>query len=610
MRLRCLLPAIAFLAVAVPVARTDDKTTVPDGNWILSTPMAFGDSAVCLLKSEVKDGKLAIVALATPPSIEATVSDVKAEPSLRFKLKTVQTVKDRTGKERKFTNEREFVAAPGGSGKEILGSFGSDTFNTRAKLTPTDSEKLTTLLVRGPAATTMQTAQGLSNKAAIAQNKYRQEKDKEKKKELKAEADSLRKDADAKLPDLFRGVIKEHPADSGAYQAAYSLLADSENAKVTVEEATALVKLILKQAEPYGPRFSQLNASRLADSLVRTKGLESVALIPVEPIAKGLKDSDKLGFQFDTLTTYQRALDAAKRTDDAKALEPRLAKLDLALDKEYHETVPPFKPKTFPGRESNRVAVMELFTGAQCGPCIAADVAFDALEKAYQPKDLVLIQYHMHIPGPDPLTSPAAVARWDYYSDLFPYDPDNGSGIGGTPSTLFNGKPLAGGGGGMDNAENKFNDYRKIIDPLLAKSSDIKLTGTATRDGDAIALAVQVSGAPAKDGLKLKLLLVEDTIKYVGGNKIRFHHQVVRAMPGGADGVTIKESTLKHEVKADVAAIRKELVSYLDEYAAKQRPFPYKSRPLDLKDLKAIALVQNHETGEIVQAIQFDIATK
>ena len=53
MRLRCLLPAIAFLAVAVPVARTDDKPALPDGNWILSTPMAFGDSAVCLLKSEM-----------------------------------------------------------------------------------------------------------------------------------------------------------------------------------------------------------------------------------------------------------------------------------------------------------------------------------------------------------------------------------------------------------------------------------------------------------------------------------------------------------------------------------------------------------------------------
>ena len=53
---------------------------------------------------------------------------------------------------------------------------------------------------------------------------------------------------------------------------------------------------------------------------------------------------------------------------------------------------------------------MELFTGAQCPPCVAADVAFDVLEKTYKPADLVLIQYHLHIPGPDPLTNAASEA--------------------------------------------------------------------------------------------------------------------------------------------------------------------------------------------------------
>src|SRR5262249_41636594 len=145
----------------------------------------------------------------------------------------------------------------------------------------------------------------------------------------------------------------------------------------------------------------------------------------------------------------------------------------------------------FAGRKekgANRVAVMELFTGAQCPPCVAADVAFDALEKAYDHKDLVLIQYHMHIPGPDPLTNPDTIARWDYYSEKFPND------IRGRPSTIFNGKPLAGGGGGMANAHSKFDAYKTIIDPLLEKTSPIKIDGAAKLAGEKVTLDLNVDG--------------------------------------------------------------------------------------------------------------------
>lgn len=106
-------------------------------------------------------------------------------------------------------------------------------------------------------------------------------------------------------------------------------------------------------------------------------------------------------------------------------------------------------------------------------------------------------------------------------------------------------------------------------------------------------------------------MVVEDTIKYVGGNKLRFHHHVVRAMPGGANGVAVKAGSMKHSATADVAAIRKDLVKYLDEYAVKERPFPYPTiRPLDMKDLKVIAIVQNDKTREILQAVQIEVDGK
>ena len=50
-------------------------------------------------------------------------------------------------------------------------------------------------------------------------------------------------------------------------------------------------------------------------------------------------------------------------------------------------------------------------------------------------------------------------------------------------------------------------------------------------------------------------------------------------------------------------------MKYLDEFS-KDRPFPYAIRPLDLKDLKVIALVQNDKTREILQAVQIEVEAK
>ena len=600
MRLRCLLLSAAFLAVAVPVAKTDEKPALPEGNWILSTPNPIGDSVVCILKTETKDGKLIVSVVATPPKVEANISGVNATgKDLSFTVKTVQSF-TQNGKEQKFANERKFVAAPVKNAKEILGSLGTDAFPTRAKLTATDKDAIESALVRGPAADTMQKAQQMALKANQAKFLIQREKDVEKKKELRAAADEAQKEFDEKVPGLYREVVSKHGESAAAFDAANALLAQTAKAQVSPKEAEALTKLILSQAAMYGPRFAKPTATRLAESLVRQKGLEGIALLPIEPIAKGLTDKDAASIQFDILTTYKSALEGAGKATEAKSIGARLVKLDGEMDKEYLATVPPFKPTPFAGRKdgANRVAVMELFTGAQCPPCVAADVAFDALNKSYKPSDVVLIQYHMHIPGPDPLTNADTVARWDYYENL-----------GGTPSTLFNGKQLAGGGGGMANAQSKFEQYREVLNPLLEKTTAMKLAGKASRDGDRISIAIDLDGTESTDDLKLRLLLVEDTVKYVGGNKLRFHHHVVRAMPGGAEGVAVKSGAMRHTATADVVAIRKSLVNYLDEFS-KDRPFPYTTRPLDLKDLKVIALVQNDKTREILQAVQIEVDGK
>src|SRR4029077_17937870 len=87
---------------------------------------------------------------------------------------------------------------------------------------------------------------------------------------------------------------------------------------------------------------------------------------------------------------------------------------------------------------------------------------------------------------------------------------------------------------------------------------------------------------------------------------LRFHHDVVRALPGGADGFPLKEKTAKQTATINLADLRKNLTSYLDDFG-KKVPFPNDRRPLDLKKVKVVAFVQDDDTKEVLQAAQVDV---
>jgi tRNA splicing ligase len=87
--------------------------------------------------------------------------------------------------------------------------------------------------------------------------------------------------------------------------------------------------------------------------------------------------------------------------------------------------------------------------------------------------------------------------------------------------------------------------------------------------------------------------------------KLRFAWAVV-----SNDGVAVKDKAFKHSATVDLADVRKSLTKYLDGYAENTRPFPKTDRPMDMKALRVIALVQNDKTREIVQATQIDVEGK
>lgn len=598
--LRRALIAVLGVFVAAMLAPTRAADGDISGNWQFVSVTAPGETTVVILKIENKDGKPTASVLFAPENVEAKVTDFRVtESRVYLTLKQERTVGKQTLK-----GEATFVGVRGNDAKVIFGSSsatGNTAVRSRAKLIATAKEKLEKdeLSTKTALPEPMSAAAKLTNRAALLQNKVLVEKDAEKRKELQKELGEARKDVDEKVPELFREVVAKHTDTLAASDAALNLLRNAVRLKLTADEAEKLVKLVQKLGAPYGPLYLGATLASVADTLAAQSGLEAVALTAVEPAAKGLTKDDPAAVRIAVLGAYQRALEKTGKTEQAKAVALEVAKLEEVLDAEYLKAVPPFKPTAYAGRkdkEANKVAVFELFTGAQCPPCVAADVAFDALLKSYKPTELVLIQYHVHIPGPDPLTNADTVARGKYY------------GITSAPTSLFNGTRGGGTGGVMAASENKFNQYVGVIDPILEKTTEVKVGGKATRIGDKVSIALEVTGGDGDD-MKLRVLVCEENVRYVGSNQIRFHHHVVRAMPGGADGIAIKDKAFKHTTSADLGDVKKTLTKYLDDYAA-VRPFPKPERPMEMKALKVIALVQNDKTKEIVQAVQIEVEGK
>ena len=72
--LRAALFAVAVLALAAPARAADQDLS---GNWILANVRNSGDTAICLLKFETKDGKPVASPAFTFENEQLSVSDVR-----------------------------------------------------------------------------------------------------------------------------------------------------------------------------------------------------------------------------------------------------------------------------------------------------------------------------------------------------------------------------------------------------------------------------------------------------------------------------------------------------------------------------------------------------
>jgi hypothetical protein len=238
------------------------------------------------------------------------------------------------------------------------------------------------------------------------------------------------------------------------------------------------------------------------------------------------------------------------------------------------------KPEKFEGRKakSDRAILVELFTGAQCPTCVGAGLALDGLLKTYKSNEVIVLSYHLHGNGPDPMTNQDTFDRAEAYGEV----------VEATPTVVLNGRPLSRFGGTIDEAADLYKGIRKLIDPRLDETPKATLKVSATQKGTKVNIAAEVSDlVRTGEGVRLKLALVEPVVRYVGGNKVRVHHQVVRAMPAGVKGVAMTDKAAKKEVSVDLEELRGKWNKYLDDFAKKAEvKFPSPERPMDFRNLK------------------------
>jgi hypothetical protein len=402
--------------------------------------------------------------------------------------------------------------------------------------------------------------------------------------------------------EVDRDLVQRTPNDPRAFLSIFEVIHRAKDNKVDSKELQTWVDSSLKASEMYGPRFALKHQTRLLTVLQSQKTYAEVGAETARKVSKLVDAKMPLDTQSFVLTMAANLLRAGDAKKEADALDARLDKLENEAIAEYKSSKTPplnFKTEKFAGRKmrSNRAVLVELFTGAQPTDCVAANMAFDGVEKTYGPGDVVLLQYHVPIRLPEPLSNLDAHDRWEYYADAYPKK------IRGTPVNLFNGKVEGKGGGDREEAPDKYKEFCEVINKLLETPDTLKLSASAVRTGEKIAITAKVQNLDKPgDKVRLRIALVEDWVRYKGSNGLQYHHRVVRAFAGGAEGTVLKAKDFDHKATIDLADVRAALNKYLSD------GFPDGPRPMRFRNLSVVAFVQNDETTEVLQAVNVPVA--
>lgn len=242
----------------------------------------------------------------------------------------------------------------------------------------------------------------------------------------------------------------------------------------------------------------------------------------------------------------------------------------------------------------DHVVLVEFFTGGQCAPCIATDLAMTALGQTYPHTEVVTLRYHQHVPGPDGLVNQDGEDRFAFYEGA------------GTPTVTVDGVvfnpnqvPIA---GPMQFAETSYGILRQVIDAHLLKKTPIRLQLEARVENGELSLRADVNDVPEEllPSLRLRLALVEEALDAPMPNGILRHEMIVREMPGGARGLAAKRGELKYSYTMPYSDLQKHLDEYIQRFEAGNKlEFPVEMKPKVKGRLFLVGWVQNDKLSPL-----------
>src|SRR5581483_5361271 len=197
--------------------------------------------------------------------------------------------------------------------------------------------------------------------------------------------------------ELNRDLVAKYPADPRAVEAVQDLIHQARDNKSSPKDLQEWVDGVIKAAELYGPRWHQETSLRLVETLL-AENMPNLTVTTAAKVEKAFDAKTSIDTQLRLYTSLAAGLRQLKQEQQAADIESKIDKLEVGAHQEYSQK-PHFPAAKFAGRKgkSDRAVLVELFTGAQCPPCVAADLGFDALQKTYGPSEVVRLQYHLHV---------------------------------------------------------------------------------------------------------------------------------------------------------------------------------------------------------------------
>lgn len=300
------------------------------------------------------------------------------------------------------------------------------------------------------------------------------------------------------------------------------------------------------------------------------------------------------------------------------------------LNAEYKKTYQnPVKSEKYKktNKRSDRIVLVEFFTGAGCIPCIPFDYTFEKVLEDYSRKEVALLVYHWHAPTLDPLGNHSSDSRVKYY------------GVNGAPALFVDGKRF---GKDVDynggtKEQNKIQQTADNVNETLRNNLEVPAEGNlklqAKRSGRNVSVKVETEGLRnVSDDVTLQIALIENETAYSGENGLRFHFMVVRALAGDEEkrvfGFKVDPANPGgFEYLFDVEKVAAQNLTYYDTESAERMKaflermggkipeginidfkFNYKKNQIDERQLSVIAFLQDNKTKKILQSTVVNLA--